>query len=133
MSGHYAVGVDVGATKILAGLIDCHLGKVLNAAKTPSPAAGGDALVAAVEDAISGVLARAPQDIVTKISGIGLGVAGQVDRARGVLHSAPNLCGGVTDVHLVEPLHACFGVPVKLSNDVEAAALGESCFGAGRG
>ena len=33
MSGHYAVGVDVGATKILAGLIDCHLGKVLSTVK----------------------------------------------------------------------------------------------------
>jgi glucokinase len=132
VSGHYSIGVDVGATKILSGLIDRRSGKIMSTVKTPSPARGAEAVVAAIEESIANVLAEAPRDIAKKVSGIGLGVAGQVERVKGVLRSAPNLGGGVTDVHLAEPLRARFGVPVKVRNDVEVAALGESLFGAGK-
>jgi glucokinase len=89
-------------------------------------------VLAAIEETITGVLAEAHGDIAKKVHSIGLGVAGQVDQANGILLSAPNLGGGVTNVHLAEPLHAHFGVPVKVRNDVEVAAIGESRFGAGR-
>jgi len=132
MSGNYAVGVDVGATKILGGLVDSHSGKVLATVKTSSPATGGDAVLAAIEQTITSLLAEAPKDIAKKVQSIGLGVAGQVDQAQGVLLAAPNLGGGVTNVALAAPLQTRFGVPVKVRNDVEVAAIGESRFGAGR-
>lgn len=133
MPGTYAVGLDVGATKILGGVVDCDTGEVLSTVKTPSPTGGGDAVVAAIEATIARALEEAPREVDGHIARIGLGLAGQVDRATGVLLSAPNLGGGVTNVAVSEPLNARFAVPVMLGNDVEVAALGESYFGAGKG
>jgi glucokinase len=133
MAGRYTVGVDVGGTKILGGLIDCESGRIVSLVKMPSPPVGADAVVAAVAENISKVLAEAPGDLAKQVSGIGLGVAGQVDPAAGVLRAAPNLGGGLGLVPLREPLQARFHVPIALGNDVEVAALGESEFGAGKG
>jgi glucokinase len=67
------------------------------------------------------------------VTGIGLGMAGQVDQKKGVLRFAPNLGGGVRDVAVADPLNSRFKLPVKVRNDVEVAAIGESHFGAGKG
>jgi glucokinase len=133
MAGRYTVGVDVGGTKILGGLIDCESGQIVNLVKMPSPPVGADAVVGVVEETIAKVLAGAPGDIAKQVSGIGLGVAGQVDPAAGVLRAAPNLGGGLSMVPLREPLQARFHVPIALGNDVEVAAIGENEFGAGKG
>ena len=134
MAGSYAVGVDVGATKILAGVVNYKTGQVHSTVKVSSPTNGPDALMEAIVEAISKALGEAPKDIADDVKRIGLGLAGQVSSAKGVLHAAPNLGGGITsDVPVREPLSAHFGVPIALGNDVEAAALGEATFGAGRG
>jgi glucokinase len=80
-----------------------------------------------------GATKEAPNDIAREVQRIGIGLAGQVDSALGTLHFAPNLGGGVKDVAIANPLEARFKIPVKVGNDVEVAALGESRFGAGRG
>jgi glucokinase len=64
---------------------------------------------------------------------IGIGIAGQVDRAKGVLLSSPNLARGLKDLALADLLHKQFNIPVVVGNDVEVAAYGEQQFGAGRG
>lgn len=134
MAQHYAIGVDTGATKILAGLIDCDTGEVINSAKLPSPTDGPESLLPAIHDAIGRVLNEAPADKRKQIARIGIGLAGQVDKARGVLRAAPNLGGGITsELEIAEPLRARFDIPVLVGNDVEVAAIGESHFGAGKG
>ncbi|MEO8285524.1 MAG: ROK family protein [Chloroflexota bacterium] len=133
MPGTYAVGVDVGATKILAGVIDYESGSLVSTVKLASPMDGADSVVDAVGEAVSRAMFDAPKDIAKQVKRIGLGVAGQVDRATGLLYAAPNLGGGIENVQLAKPLRDRFNVPVALGNDVEAAALGESKFGAGRG
>jgi glucokinase len=129
----YGIGVDVGATKVLGALVDRDDGSVVFTSKVASPQNGAADVMKAIEDAIQQVLDGAPADAKEHISGIGLGVAGQVDPKRGVLLMGPNLGGGIKDVVLVEPLRKRFHLPVVLANDVEVAAIGEGRFGAGRG
>jgi glucokinase len=87
-----------------------------------------------------------PQDIVVRtidvarealakqagVQRVGIGVAGQLDRERGVVLNAPNLAN-MTNVKLAQVVGEKLGMPVSLFNDVEAAAAGEASFGTGRG
>ncbi len=132
MSGAYAVGVDVGGTKILSAVVDCDSGEVVSSFKLSSPVQGADALVAAIEQAITQVR-EAAGEIGQQADAIGIGLAGQVDVAAGILRSGPNLAGGVTNVTLSQPLGQRFGLPITLGNDVQVAAIGEGAFGAGKG
>src|SRR5438128_1133518 len=132
MTAQYAVGVDVGGTKILAGVVDCSNGEVVGQSKVNSPI-GAEAVLAGIQQAIHEAMVAAPGLDPSTVSGIGVGVAGQVDRAQGVLLGAPNLGGGITNLEIAEPLHSRFSLPVILGNDVEVAALGEARFGAGAG
>ncbi len=133
MATQYAIGVDVGGTKILAGVVDCASGKVISSAKQASPMQGADALVAAIEQAITQARAAAPPEIGAAVRGIGIGLAGQVDVPNGILRLGPNLAGGVTNVLLTAPLGQKLGLPIVLGNDVQVAAIGEGMFGAGQG
>jgi glucokinase len=132
MAGPYAIGVDVGGTKILAGVVDCTSGEVIGLSKGGSPI-GAAAVVEGVRQAISEALAAVPDLDRGQLHGIGVAAAGQVDRARGVLLSAPNLGGGVENVDFAGPLSSHFNLPLWLENDEQGAALGEARFGAGRG
>lgn len=133
MAGPYTIGVDVGGTKILAGVIDGSSGEVVSLHKIASPPVGAEPMMAAVEEACAAVIAEAPAEVQPLIAAIGLGLAGQVDKPNGVLLYAPNLGGGVNNVDIRRPLFERFGLPVVIGNDVEVAALGEGAFGAGKG
>lgn len=128
----YAIGMDVGATKIIAGVVDCDSGQVISSSKTASPLTGAEAMMAAIATTIAQVR-EAAKEAGDAVSAIGIGLAGQVDVKSGVLLAAPNLGGGVTNVPISAPLGQQFGVPIVLGNDVQVAAIGESAFGAGRG
>jgi glucokinase len=126
------LGIDLGGTKVLAGVIDIDSGKILGRGKKRSRAEHGptdlvERLQVAAEDAIkeSG-LKRGD------IDRIGIGVAGQIDRKNGVVLNAPNLAN-MTNMKLAEIVAKGLGKPVSLYNDVEAAAAGEASFGAGSG
>ncbi len=67
----------------------------------------------------------------SQISGIGIGVAGQVDPQSGAVIFGPNL--DWHDVPLGEDLEKACAIPVVVTNDVRAAMWGEWLFGAGRG
>jgi glucokinase len=128
----YALGIDLGGTKVLAGVIDAKTGRVLSAAKKRSRAEHGPTdLVARLEEAAQ----KAMDDSGVKgsdIDRIGIGVAGQLDRKKGVVLNAPNLAN-MTNMPIAELVGKKLGKPVRLYNDVEAAAAGEAAFGAGKG
>lgn len=131
MADTYAVGIDFGGTKILAGVVDLTTGKLVGTAKKKTRQANDTfditkRLSAVVEEALSAAGISRKQ-----LSGIGIGAAGMVNREKGILLNAVNL--GLTELPLTEPLSKEFGVPARLGNDVEVATLGELKFGAGRG
>lgn len=117
-----AIGVDVGGTKIAAGLVDEH-GGVLAELRVESPAT--DTL--GMEEAIAGLVERlgAGHDVTA----VGVGAAGYVDRTRSVVLLAPNLAW--RDLPLRADLEARLNLPVVIENDANAAAWGEFVFGAG--
>jgi glucokinase len=131
MAEKYAVGIDFGGTKVLAGVVEMSSGRLVATSKkkTRNPNDELDVakrLYVVVDDALA-TAGLSPKDIV----GIGIGAAGMVNREKGVLLNAVNL--GLSEVPLTDPLSQHYGVPAKLGNDVEVATLGELRFGSGKG
>jgi glucokinase len=126
------LGIDLGGTKVLAGIIDVETGRVLSAAKKRSRAEHGpddliQQLVTVADEAVKQSGIR-PADVRL----VGIGVAGQINRHRGLVINAPNLAN-MSNVKLADIIKDQLGLPARLFNDVEAAAAGEASFGAGRG
>jgi glucokinase len=131
VSQPWYAGVDVGGTKIAAGLVSPE-GKVLGRRTDPTPARrGATTVLAAIEDAITMAAAALPAGGV--LAGIGIGTGGVVDHATGRVVAANSLLPGWSGMPVRERLEAAARVPVKVDNDVNVFALGEHHFGAGRG
>jgi len=129
MGGNYAVGVDLGGTKILAGVVDTKTGRLVASKKKKTKQATHTTLIERITSAVNEAMETAGIDR-RSVGGIGVGAAGMVDRKEGVLLAAANL--GINNVPITEPLNEYYGVPTKLGNDVEVATLAEKYFGAGR-
>jgi len=128
----YAIGIDLGGTKILAAVVDITTGEIIASARKRTRAEKGQDFVAKrtielTQAALSA--ANLPQD--ASIVTLGVGAAGQIDRKAGVVVDAPNL--GVKNMQLADILGRQFGKPVRVGNDVEVAALGEHIYGSGQG
>lgn len=125
------VGVDIGGTKVAAGLVDRN-GEINRRTRTPM-SANGKAVdgLAAVVSAIDRLFAG-HENARTLIRGIGMCAPGPLDPATGVVINPPNLpCW--RDYPLTAEVAEIYRVPVKLENDANAAALAEAYWGAGRG
>ncbi|HVO62486.1 MAG TPA: ROK family protein [Terriglobales bacterium] len=125
------IGVDVGGTKVAAGLVDGR-GKILYQVRRPMLAhEGPEAGLAAVIDAIKAISA-AVQGGNARVDGIGICCPGPLDPRTGVVINPPNLpCW--RDFPLAEEVEKIYGVRVRVDNDANAAALAESRWGAGQG
>lgn len=124
------LGVDVGGTKIAAGRVNPRAeieGVVVEGAvMVESHAAGGfDRSLAQLWSAIE-------QTLNSSVEAIGIAAPGPLDSVSGVILNPPNLPGW-RDVPLARMVQERFGLPVRIENDCNAAALGEARFGAGRG
>ena len=130
MGDKFAVGVDLGGTKILGSVVNLNTGRMVSTSKKKTRVVNeGLDLVKRISLVVADAIDESGMD-PSKLAGIGIGAAGMVDREKGILLAAANL--GANDVVLAEPLKAQFGLPVKVGNDVEVATLGELNFGAGR-
>jgi glucokinase len=121
VTGH-TIGVDVGGTKIAAGLVDT-AGKVLATERTESPAKHPTEIVHTI-----GTLVKRLSD-GQDVEAVGVSAAGFVDKARATVLFAPNLAW--RDEPLKRLLEDETGLPVVVENDANAAAWGEFTFGAG--
>ncbi len=125
------IGIDIGGTKIAAGLIDRQghfLARALSYAHTGcSP----DEVVEAVAQVADSLLKDAGVT-QSQIEGVGAGCAGHINFDSGVVLANSNLPGW-NKYPLRETLKESLGLPVVLDNDANCAAWGEFCFGAGRG
>ena len=130
-TGPLAVGVDVGGTRIKAGLVDDR-GRVVHATRhdTPDRTTRPQVVEDAVVDAVAELLQR-PEAGARGVVGVGIGAAGFVAAERGTVVFAPHLSW--RDEPLQEKVAARLGVPVVVDNDANAAAWAEHRFGAGRG
>lgn len=121
----YTVGVDVGGTKVLGGVVD-ESGKVIETARRDTPKSGGAALTAAIADVANELKAKHPVDSV------GVSATGWVSSDRKTILATPNISGW-NGVNLDYELTSMIGLPVAIENDANSAAWGEFRFGAAKG
>jgi len=121
----FTIGVDVGGTKVLGGVVDQN-GKVLKLARRDTPREGGAALTRAIADVAKELIAD------FTIDSVGVSAAGFVSSDRKTMLATPNIAGW-NGVDLDSDLTQLIGLPVVIENDANAAAWGEARFGAGRG
>ncbi|HYY77498.1 MAG TPA: ROK family protein [Gaiellaceae bacterium] len=123
MSSQRVIAVDLGGTKLLAGLVDRE-GVALRRTVRPTDLSGEDALLDQIEQAIGEVGSDG-------FGALGVGIPSTIDQRTGRAVSSVNI--PLAGVDLREQLHRRFGVPVMIENDANAAALAEHRLGAGRG
>ena len=121
----FTIGVDVGGTKVLGGVVD-EFGAVLMTARRETPREGGRALTQAIADVAQELMSE------FTIDSVGVSAAGFVSSDRKTMLATPNIAGW-NGVDLDSDLTALIGLPVVIENDANAAAWGEARFGAGRG
>ncbi|MBU6277788.1 MAG: ROK family glucokinase [Actinomycetales bacterium] len=119
-----SIGIDVGGTKILAGLVDAD-GHVVHQARRQSARNDPTSVLNTICEVVT-ELGDASEDAVVAV---GLGIAGPVDAERSTVFYAPNL--GWPQVPVRDLLTDRVGLPVIVENDGNAAAWGEFVAGAG--
>ena len=119
-----AIGVDVGGTKVAAGVVDEN-GRIIAKLKRSTPAASPPLTEQAIADVVTELLAD------HRVTAIGLGAAGFVDSARATMLFAPNLAW--RDEPLKQRVEERLGRAVVVENDANASAWAEARFGAARG
>lgn len=124
------LGVDVGGTKILAGLVTS-TGQVLARCKSATPRKGGArAVVAAIGEAMDCTLTEGRADR-ERLRAVGVAAPGVVNPETGRIVFAPNT--SLVNLDLVPLLEKRYRVPAAVGNDVNLGTLGECWLGAGRG
>ena len=116
------IGVDVGGTKILAGVLDFD-GKVHQTVEQATVATSQESLL----DELAQVVSQLPHD---GVAAVGFGVPARVDQETGVVLGAVNL--PIHELELRAEMSRRLGLPVAIENDANAAAYAEFRLGAGR-
>ena len=119
-----AIGIDIGGTKVAAGVVDAE-GRILSEARRSTP--GNDPR--AVERVILELVEELGRD--HRIWSVGIGAAGWMDLDGGTVLFSPHLAW--RNEPLRDNLQRLLRRPVLLANDADAAAWAEWRFGAGRG
>lgn len=120
----YSIGVDVGGTKVLGGVVD-ESGNVLAHARRDTPRQGGAELTRAIADVALELLRE-----FAGVKSVGISAAGFVSSDRKTMLATPNIAGW-NGVDLDAELSSLIGLPIVIENDANAAAWGEARFGAG--
>jgi glucokinase len=120
--GH-AIGVDLGGTKILAGVVAGD-GTVVRRHERATPQDSQEHVLAELEAAVAELLDES-------VAAVGFGTPSPIDQEHGVVVRCVNL--PLENAPLRDHMNERFGVPVGLDNDANAAAIGEWRAGAGRG
>lgn len=120
-----ALGIDIGGTKIIVGLVS-ETGQVIDEIATaPTPARDGPAAILAQVAAMARIALSGQSDV----SGIGVGSAGVFD-SQGVVTSSTDILYGWAGTPVSSQLAELCGYRVVTVNDVHAAAIGEGTVGA---
>ena len=120
-----SIGVDVGGTKIAAGVVD-EDGNVITRVQKDSPANDRDAILATIIEVALDLKLAHPEATT-----VGIGAAGFVSSDRNTMASGTNL--DWTGVKIGDVVSEGVGLPVVVENDANAAGWSEARFGAGAG
>jgi glucokinase len=118
------IGVDVGGTKVAAGVVDAD-GTILAQARRPTPSTSPPDVEKTIADLVLELRAQ------HEIEAVGIGAAGFIDADRATVLFAPNLAW--RGEPLRDEVAKLIDLPVVVENDANAAAWGEYRFGAGQG
>lgn len=119
------IGIDVGGTKVLGGVVN-DKGEILKKARKDTPRQGGSDLNQVIADVALELL----NDFDVKA--VGVSAAGFVSSDRKTILATPNIAGW-NGVKLDDELTSLIGKPVVIENDANSAAWGEARFGAAKG
>lgn len=125
---HYVVGVKIAHHELI-GVVTDPQAEIRVSARHPWRASGPEELVAAVASLLDDLLAERPE-LRDRVEGLGVGLGGHVDGRTGVLEYSPIL--GWRDEPLADMLEKATGLYTVVENDVNALAVAEQWFGAGR-
>jgi glucokinase len=123
LDGKRVIGVDLGGTKILAGIVFAD-GRVERRREHATPVTSQDDLLAGLDAAVEELL---DEEVVA----IGFGIPSPIDQRSGRAQQAVNIPLDAT-VDFRERMAERFGLPVGIENDANAAAYAEFHFGAAR-
>jgi len=128
-----ALALDLGASRIRAGVVD-GAGRVVARAEARTPVeAGPQGVVATSISMLRRVRDAAPAPVREGIAGVGIAAPGPLDPARGTLVEPPNMPHSFAGAALAGPIGAALALPAALERDTHVAALAEWEFGAARG
>jgi glucokinase len=122
MSTKRVIGVDIGGTKVLAGIVDSE-GQVHETVERPTVTTSQAALLAELAELVLSL----PQE---GVEAVGFGIPTRIDHARGVALGSVNI--PLRDVPFRDQMHERLGLAVEIENDASCAAFAEFRFGAGR-
>jgi len=120
------IGVDLGGTKLMAGLFDAH-DRVIDRDRVEVGGLDSDGVVAALADTVNGLIGASSEPVVA----VGFGIPTTIDQRTGVAVQAANL--PIANLPLRDILRDRTGVEVFLDNDANVAALAEQRQGVGAG
>lgn len=120
------IGVDVGGTKIAAGLVEGD--RVIRRVRAATPAGAS-----AVLDRITELVDELRAGAAARVTAVGLGVPGAIDPDTGRVRSATDILPGWQGTEVGAQLRERIGLPLAVHNDVRAAAYGEAWLGTARG
>jgi glucokinase len=123
MKNNRVIGVDLGGTKILAGVVD-EEGTVYERLERPTVTTSQEALL----DELADLVRSLPQE---DVGAVGFGIPSRIDHEHGIALGAVNI--PIRDVPFIDEMHRRLDLPVEMENDASCAALAEFTLGAGRG
>jgi glucokinase len=123
LDGKRVIGVDLGGTKILAGVVDRD-GRVEHRREHPTPVTSQDELLAGLDEAVEELL---DDNVVA----LGFGLPSPIDQRSGRAEQAVNIPLD-SSVDFRTRMSERFKLPVGIENDANAAAYAEFHFGAAR-
>jgi glucokinase len=123
LAGTRVIGVDLGGTKISAGLV-AEDGSVERTLERATPLESQETLLAAIVEMVREL--KEPD-----VAAVGIGVPARVDQRSGAVLGAVNI--PLHDLNFRAEMREWLGLPVSVDNDASAAALAEHRVGAGQG
>ena len=117
-----AIGIDIGGTSIKGAAVDSN-GRVYETFSMPFiKGEVGEVTIRKLAEIVKEYISA--HKLENKIAGIGIGSPGTLDVKNGVVNYANNL--GWNDLHVADIMHEILPYPVRLTNDANAAAVGEA-------